>query len=57
MLCCKHKIEIDTTTTHTAWFDGYDYYIRIDVLTHCIDTIDKNIKREKRVASSTGEQH
>lgn len=53
----KHKIEIDTTTTHTAWFNGRDYYIRIDVLTHCIDTIDKNIKREKRVASPTGEQH
>lgn len=53
----KHKIEIDTTTTHTAWFNGCDYYIRIDVLTHCIDTIDKNIKREKRVASSTGGQH
>lgn len=53
----KHKIKIDTTTTNAAWFDGYDYYIRIDVLTHCIDTIDKNIKREKRVASSTREQH
>lgn len=53
----KHKIEMNTTTTHTAWFDSRDYYTRIDVLTHCIDTIDKNIKREKRVASSTGEQH
>jgi hypothetical protein len=50
----KHKIKIDTTTTNAAWFDGYDYYIRIDVLTHCIDTIDKNIKREKRVASLRG---
>ena len=47
-----------TTTTNAAWFDGYDYYARIDVLTHCIDTIDKNIKREKRVAPPpTGEQH
>lgn len=53
----KHKIKIDTTTTNAAWFNGRDYYIRIDVLTHCIDTIDKNIKREKRVASPTGEQH
>lgn len=43
----KHKIKIDTTTTDAAWFDGYDYYARIDVLTHCIDTIDKNVKREK----------
>lgn len=50
----KHKIKIDTTTTNAAWFDGYDYYARIDVLTYCIDTIDKNIKREKRVASLRG---
>lgn len=50
----KHKIKIDTTTTNAAWFDDYDYYARIDVLTYCIDTIDKNIKREKRVASLRG---
>lgn len=53
----KHKIKIDTTTTNAAWFDGFDYYARIDVLTYCIDTIDKNVKRKKRVDSSTGEQH
>ena len=53
----KHKIKIDTTTTDAAWFDGYDYYARIDVLTYCINTINKNIKRKKRVDSSTGEQH
>lgn len=53
----KHKIKIDTTTTNAAWFDGYDYYARIDVLTYCINTINKNIKREKRVASPTGKQH
>lgn len=38
-------------------FDGYDYYARIDVLAYCINTINKNIKREKRVASPTGKQH
>lgn len=42
----KHKIKIDTTTTNAAWFDGYDYYARIDVLTYCINTINKNIKRK-----------
>lgn len=53
----KHKIKIDTTTTNAVWFDGYDYYARIDVLTYCINTINKNIKREKACCSSTGEQH
>ena len=41
----------------TAWFYGRDYDARIAVLKHCIDIINKNIEREKRVASSTGEQH
>lgn len=50
----KHKIKIDTTTTNAAWFDGYDYYARIDVLTYCINTINKNIKRKKRVALLRG---
>lgn len=43
-----------------AWFDGNEYNKRIDILNHCIDTINKNIEREhlkKRVVSSTGEQH
>ena len=53
----KHKIKIYNTSMDTAWFDGTDYYARIDILRHCINTIDKNVKREKRVASSTGEQH
>lgn len=42
-----------------AWFDGNEYNKRIDILNHCIDTINKNIEREhlkKRVVSSTGEQ-
>lgn len=50
----KHKIEIDTITTNAAWFDGYDYYARIDILTYCINTINKNIKRKKRVALLRG---
>lgn len=40
-----------------AWFDGNKYSKRIDILNHCIDTINKNIEREhlkKRVVFSTG---
>lgn len=50
----KHKIEMNTTTTHSAWFDSRDYDTRIAVLKHCIDTINKNIEREKRVAPLRG---
>lgn len=50
----KHKIKIYNTNIDGAWFDATDYYTRIDILRHCINTIDKNVKREKRVASSTG---
>lgn len=42
-----------------AWFNGNDYNTRINILNHCINTINKNIERErlkKRVVSSTGEQ-
>lgn len=50
----KHKIKIYNTSMNAAWFDGTDYYARIDILRHCINTIDKNVKREKRVASLRG---
>lgn len=53
----KNKLCEHNTHFSTAWFDGFDYDARIAVLKHCIDTINKNIEREKRVASSTGEQH
>lgn len=42
-----------------AWFNGNNYNTRINILNHCIDTINKNIERErlkKRVVYSTGEQ-
>nr|DAU41280.1 MAG TPA: hypothetical protein [Crassvirales sp.] len=52
----KYNIELGKIY---AWFDGNAYNKRIDILNHCIDTINKNIERErlnKRVVSSTGEQ-
>lgn len=53
----KHKIKIYNTSMDAAWFDGTDYYTRIDILRHCINTIDKNVKREKTCCFFTGEQH
>lgn len=53
----KNKIRLNRITTGSAWFAGDNYNARINILIHCIDTIDKNIKREKRVASSTGGQY
>ena len=52
----KHNIEMHECY---AWFDGVNYDARINILNHCIDTINKNIERErlkKRVVYSTGEQ-
>lgn len=52
----KHNIEI---REGYAWFNGSNYDARINILNHCIDTINKNIERErlkKRVVSPTGEQ-
>lgn len=52
----KHNIEVNK---RYVWFEGTNYDARIDILNHCIDTINKNIERErlkKRVVSSTGEQ-
>lgn len=53
----KNKLCEHNSHFSTAWFYGRDYDTRIAVLKHCIDIINKNIEREKRVASSTGEQH
>lgn len=53
----KNKLCEHNTHFSTAWFDSFDYDARIAILNHCIDTINKNIEQERRVASSTGEQH
>lgn len=53
----KNKIKLNIIATDSAWFNGNNYDARINILIHCINTIDRNIKREKRVASSTGGQH
>lgn len=53
----KNKTKLHATCSNGAWFDGHNYDIRIDILNHCINTINKNIELERRVTSSTGEQH
>lgn len=50
----KNKLCEHNSHFSTAWFNGRDYDTRIAVLKHCIDTINKNIEREKRVAPLRG---